>query len=82
MNEFVFNARRAILCRFLSLNARPGTGRPEGASFFEIIADYKDGYRQARAELIADGCIDIPRFGVLRLTEAGYREALGWAAEM
>lgn len=79
MTEFVTEARGAILIRFLSLGAIAGTSRREEA-IVETLGKYRDAYRQARTELIADGCIDVPRFGFLRLTEAGYLEALEWAA--
>lgn len=78
MSEFVLEVRCAILAHFLSLDAIPWTSRREVA-FVELLAKYRDWYRQARAELIAEGCIDVPRFGFLRLTERGYHEALGWS---
>jgi hypothetical protein len=34
------------------------------------------GYRQVLARLINDGCIGVPKFGILRLTVADYREAI------
>ena len=79
MIEFVTEARGAILIRFLSLDAIAWTSRREVA-FFDLVATYGDWYRQALAQLIEDGCIDVPRFGFFRLTEAGYLEALEWAA--
>ena len=79
MLEFSNEARGAILIKFLALDAIVGTSRREVA-FMEIAGRYGAWYRQARAELIVDDCIDVPRFGFVRLTEAGYREALEWEA--
>jgi hypothetical protein len=79
MIEFVTEARGAILIHFLSLDAIAWTSRREVA-FVETLGKYGDAYRQARTELITAGCIDVPRFGFLRLTEVGYLEALEWVA--
>lgn len=74
MNENVTAARAAILLRFVSLDAIAWTSRREVA-FVQLVARYRDGYRDALAALIADQCVDRPAFGFLRLTDTGYREA-------
>ncbi|POM13935.1 Uncharacterised protein [Burkholderia cepacia] len=74
MSNFVIEARRAVLIHFLELHAIPGTSRREIA-FATLVAQYRDWYREARASLIADGGIDVPRPWCIRLTEAGLAES-------
>lgn len=82
MLDFTNEARAAILVRFVGLGALPGQCRNHVA-FFDLVATYGDAYRHALAQLIDDGCIDnVLRLRFLRLTDAGYREALECAAEM
>lgn len=81
MFDFTNEARAAILVRFVRLGAFPRQCR-NSVAFFDLVAAYGDGYRQALAQLIDDGCIEnVARLRFLRLTETGYREALDWAAK-
>ena len=76
MFDFSNEACAAILVRFVGLDALPGQCRNHVA-FLDLVATYGDWYRQALAQLIDDGCIeDVARLRFLRLTEAGYREAI------
>lgn len=82
MMEFSNEARAAILVRFVALGALPGQCRNH-AAFFDLVAAYGDWYRHALAQLIDDGRVEnVARFRFLRITEAGYNEALEWEALM